>query len=505
MLNKMKSRLFSGKKISYILAVILLSTLIIPQLCPAQSITFGSEYVFNSYDTWSTSVIALDENNVLIAYQNRGNFYYGTAVIATISGQTISFGPEYVFTNGRAFEFSPAALDANNVLIAYRDDNDLHHGTAIIATISGQTISFGPQYVFNSALTSNLTATTIDENNVLIAYYNDLEPQGSAKIATISGDTISFGEEYVFNINDEYIAKWLSATTINENNVLIAYQEFHWPTFTYNGSAIIATISGDSISFGNKYGFNSGAKTGQSSATTLDEHHVLIAYRDGGNYWYGTAIIARISGQLISFGPEYIFNNADINYPSATALDATHALIAYRDEGNYQYGTAIIATTSGQYGEIITFGTEYVFNGNTKELSAAIFDANNALIAYQDTENLSYGKAIVAEISNVSVTPGDENEYRFSENKLINYPNPFTSSTTIEYGIKSKLKTEPIEIRVYNVMGRLVKTIIATNGFAQLNLSNLPTGIYLYKFGTEKYNEVKKMVLMRYGVNVKIR
>ena len=225
------------KKISYILAVILLSTLIIPQLCSALSITFGSEYEFNSAQTYYLSATALDANNVLIAYRDGGTSNYGTAVIATISGQTISFGAEYVFNSDESNALSATALDANNVLIAYRDFGNSSFGTAVIATISGQTISFGSEYVFNSDESSFLSATALDANNVLIAYRDGgNSDRGTAVIATISGQTISFGAEYVFNSAE---SNFLSVTALDANNVLIAYQD---GGNSDHGTAVIATI-----------------------------------------------------------------------------------------------------------------------------------------------------------------------------------------------------------------------------------------------------------------------
>jgi hypothetical protein len=85
----------------------------------------------------------------------------------------------------------------------------------------------------------------------------------------------------------------------------------------------------------------------------------------------------------------------------------------------------------------------------------------------------------------------------FDKNILTNYPNPFSGSTTIEYGIKGRLKAEPAEIRIYNVTGQLVETIEAKNGRAVWDASNLATGVYFYQLKTENYNEVKKILLIK--------
>ena len=78
-----------------------------------------------------------------------------------------------------------------------------------------------------------------------------------------------------------------------------------------------------------------------------------------------------------------------------------------------------------------------------------------------------------------------------------NYPNPFRGSTTIEYAIKGRLKAEPVEIRIYNVVGQLVDIIEGKYGTAEFDAGNFPMGIYLYQLKIDNYNEVKKMLLIR--------
>ena len=332
-----------GKKISYILVIMLIGAFVLPQLCSALSITYGSEYVFNSATTYCPSAAVLDATHALIAYMP-GAPYYGTAIIATIS-DTISYGSPNVFNDAMTGSPSATVLDATHALIAYRDGSPSSYGTAIIATI---------------------------------------------------GDPISFGSEYVFNSGGNTYTYPLSATALDATHALIAYRDGAAGAGDY-GKAIIATI-GDTISFGSEYVFNS-AITTYLSATALDATHALIAYKDGGNSYFGTAIIATI-GETISFGSEYVFNSASTDYPSATALDATHALIAYQDIGNLNYGTAIIATIS----DTISFGSEDVFNrAATQYPSATALDASHALIAYMDDASSDYGTGIIATIPTPSV------------------------------------------------------------------------------------------------------
>ena len=74
------------------------------------------------------------------------------------------------------------------------------------------------------------------------------------------------------------------------------------------------------------------------------------------------------------------------------------------------------------------------------------------------------------------------------ENKLINYPNPFTNSTTIRLATNSEF----IQIKVFDILGRLVdhKKLNTANSEdeAQYNAPNLKSGIYKYLLKDDNNN-----------------
>ena len=63
----------------------------------------------------------------------------------------------------------------------------------------------------------------------------------------------------------------------------------------------------------------------------------------------------------------FVFNNISTSYNSVSAFDSAHFVVVYRDEGNSNYGTAIIGTVSGSS---ISYGSEYVFNNIIKNISS---------------------------------------------------------------------------------------------------------------------------------------
>ena len=96
---------------------------------------------------------AYDANaqKVVIAYRDTGNSNYGTAVVGTVSGTSISFGTPVVFESA-VTRHSAVGYDANaqKVVIAYKDDDDSDKSTAIVGTVSGTSISFGTAVVFDT-------------------------------------------------------------------------------------------------------------------------------------------------------------------------------------------------------------------------------------------------------------------------------------------------------------------------------------------------------------------
>jgi hypothetical protein len=80
-----------------------------------------------------------------------------------------------------------------------------------------------------------------------------------------------------------------------------------------------------------------------------------------------------------------------------------------------------------------------------------------------------------------------------------NYPNPFNPSTLITYSIP---KSSNVMVKVYNVLGKLITTLVNENqeaGIYKVNFEarGLSNGIYFYKIQAGNYSAVKKMLLLK--------
>jgi len=96
-----------------------------------------------------------------------------------------------------------------------------------------------------------------------------------------------------------------------------------------------------------------------------------------------------------------------------------------------------------------------------------------------------------------NVKEDNMNELNFSLNQ--NFPNPFNSSTIIEYSVNA---TTFVSIKVYDVLGREVDILVNEekldgNYSVSFDATGLPSGIYFYRLQAGKFIETKKMVLAK--------
>jgi len=265
----------------------------------------GSPVVFESAtSTYISCCYDSINEKVVITYADGGNSGWGTAIVGTVSGTTISFGTPVVFESATT-SYTSCCYDSINgkVVIAYRDGGNSNWGTAIVGTVSGTTISFGSPVVFESVATSHTSCCYDSINEKVVIAYNGNSNLGTAVVGTVSGTTISFGSPVVFE-------------SVATSHTSCCY---------------------DSIA-----------------------EKVLIAYR--GNSNYGTSLEGVVSGTTISFGIPVVFESATTTYTSC-CYDSTNGKVVVAYTGNLNYGTAVIAQVgyiSSNYESFIGLSTQTV-------------------------------------------------------------------------------------------------------------------------------------------------
>jgi hypothetical protein len=146
------------------------------------TISLGGSVSFAGSTSGTDAVYDANAQKIVVAYNNSSNSNAGTAIVGTVSGTTISFGTAVVFDSSVTSSVSITYHTAQQkVMIAYRDDGNSSFGTTIVGTVSGTSISFSPAAIFEQAATA-FTASTYDPNSqkVVISYTD----QGNSSFGT---------------------------------------------------------------------------------------------------------------------------------------------------------------------------------------------------------------------------------------------------------------------------------------------------------------------------------
>ena len=355
---------------------------------------------------------ALTGTNRTVSLVASGSLSNGQTVIiqsdgtvAGVVGNT-QVGVTTIFESSTVYRFSSAFDSTNNkVVIAYRGPAGNYHGTAVVGTVSGIGITVGSGVEFEGAEIDYPAATFDSTNDKVVIAYRDVgnSSRGTAVVGTVSGDSISFGTPVVIDgsSNTQYNAIAYDSTN---GKVVIAYRDAGNSNY---GTAVVGTVSGTSISFGSPVVFESADVADISIAYDSTNGKVVIAYYDGGNSTYGTAVVGTVSGTSISFGSAVVFESA-ATYETSTVFDSTNGkvVIAYRDNGNSDHGTAIVGTVSGTS---ISFGDAVVFESSNSRYLSAVFDSSEdkVVIAYEDNGDSNKGKVVVGTVSGTSISFND--------------------------------------------------------------------------------------------------
>ena len=354
---------------------------------------FGTPSVFEAATTHQVGVgFDSNSNKIVVSYQDGGNSSYGTAIVGTVSGTSISFGTPVVFESATV-EFTTPVFDSNlnKMVIGYVDNGNSSRGTAIVGTVSGTSISFGSATVFCTSATSEVSGVFDTNSNKIVFSYRFLYEQGQSRVGTVSGTSISFGTAVFFNPAGGNIGSTYdphSTFDSNSNKVVIAYRGPN-----NDGYSIVGTVSGTNISFGTAAPFTTNVANSNKIVFDSNSNKVIIAYSDASNSGYGTGVVGTVSGTNISFGTPVVFESATVgNKPAVFDTTVNKALLPYGDDGNSGKGTYVLATVSGTS---ISFTAPAVFVDGSISSLGTTFDSNSnaVVLAYRDGSNSNYGTA----------------------------------------------------------------------------------------------------------------
>ena len=315
--------------------------------------SLGSEAIFKSSGElqYLRSTFDSSNNKVVFCYQDVSNSSYGTAVVGTVTGTAVTFGTPVVFSSNSAITYTATAFDSSNnkVVIAYSDvgGGNNYVGKAVVGTVSGDSISFGSPVTFASARTALPSMAFDSTNNKIVISFrdNDNSYYGTAIVGTVSGTSISFGSEVVY----ESANVTSNSTTFDTSSgkILIAYRDNGNSEY---GTGIVGTVSGTSISFGSPTVFRTGtASQIESDYDSVNNKHVIV-FEDESSSQVGSAVVATVSGTSVSFGSKVVFSHgassfgrADLKYEPTSGK----FVLAWRDGGDGSRGNVMSGSVVG--------------------------------------------------------------------------------------------------------------------------------------------------------------
>jgi hypothetical protein len=353
------------------------------------------------------SVYDPDSQRVVVAYYDGNDNYYGYCVVGEVdpSNNTITFGTQVLFQSNFIIPHSIGYDTTNDkIVVFFQNVNSSSHGQARVGTFTGSTLSFpGSQTTFNSGSTEDITAVFNPDQGTFLVVYKDNGASGLpyGAVGTVSGTSISFGSETQLDSNGTSFPA-LTYNTTTSSYVMV----YNKTSVTQQVYYQVPTTSGTTVTAGTPTLMTlNGSTTGQAEYTNLSSDNasntVFLTFRNSYNSNHGSAIAATLSGSTLTFGTEVVFN-ANTTYGVGAVYDTTaqKLVVSYADTN--QYGIVVAASVSGT---TLTFGSPTTFrNASTNAFTNAYDSVNKKVVVTYYEQNTGYAGSVVfqPESSNAS-------------------------------------------------------------------------------------------------------
>lgn len=386
---------------------------------------------------YTTGVFDSTNNKVVVVWED-GNNTYGA--VGTVSGLSISFGSATQILTNRSANSYHLAFDSGSskIVFVYRDDGSgaNNYGQAVVLNVSGSSLSAGTPVTFISGTIYEPRVVYDSTNNKSVVFCRDSTNsfRGSALVATVSGTSISFGTKATFSssTNEESIDACFDS---NAGKTVTTFRDS-----TASGRAIVGTVSGTSISFGTAVTFSTVATSiSQPRPTVFDSvnNKVVVLYKNGSADQLA-ASVGTVSGTSISFvnpvvtsGVPATVNNGQ-NWSATFDPDQGCVVFFVKSDANIGYINTFKADTR-EFGSVF-YSTESITTNYT--YSQVVYDtnANKNVVCTQDNTNSAKATSWVFDTPLTNVT--DDNFLGISTGAI---SNAASGSITIKGGVSSNV------------------------------------------------------------------
>lgn len=243
------------------------------------TITIGDAYIVHTYPlsvaNSARNMVMMTSSVFVVTYIDMDDNKKGLAKIGTISGDTISFSSEYVFDSSEVwYRTTPVRISDTKFVINYIGSSPTMAGRCKVGNIVGNTLTFGSTYTFHSTKVLNIYSFILDSSRFITFYIDDDGKPTTAVIGTVSGDTLSFGTKSVHT--GEYNGG-MSISKLDDNNFLIAMRH---ALPSDRGAVLVAVLSEGLITYGSMTEFNNGGPIADIAISKVGNALAGLVYRD---------------------------------------------------------------------------------------------------------------------------------------------------------------------------------------------------------------------------------
>lgn len=342
--------------------------------------TLGAQANVATKQLQRSSVATLSSSSFLYAYiqydTGTGNADL-MAVVATVSGTTISYGSPVVIRSGLSPQgVGCCALSSTSALVTYGNASSVWAATAI--TISGTTITAGSETSAGTTASSSTCVALTSTTALCIDNYGN-----KARVATVSGTSVSWGPQTSFGStgNYGYVTSGSSTTAIVAN----------CPYSGANSGKLVATaltISGTSITAGSETVLDASPSGDPFGICAVTATSAIAAY-PASSTTYLKAVGMTVSGTTITVGTPTTLNStasAFSNYdcgPVSAAVNSTQAFFTVLD-AVAPYGlNGRVLTISGT--NVTSSISSAILGTSTRSPTVTYLGSNKLAVGYGDS------------------------------------------------------------------------------------------------------------------------
>ena len=264
--------------------------------------------------------VYIGDSKHVIVYKN--NSSYATAIVATVSGDSITYGTPVSFYSSSNGNRGSIYYDSSKSAVVWVSSthNSLLYLSLCAMTISGTTITAGSVVQEIAKTNTDYYSSAYDENSSigLIAWRNTSD-DGYLATVSVSGTTPSLNTPLNYN----------GTTNVTQRADSLTYDSVSKKCFLVFGNVsdstpygIVATVSGTSVTVGSPIEISTTTSSGNNAAQATDQGGILVTFRDSSSPYYLKSAIATISGTSFT-----VTNSATLN---SAALGGEPQSLAYQ-------------------------------------------------------------------------------------------------------------------------------------------------------------------------------